>query len=86
MDTRTGVIVSDHQPYPSSPPLLLLTDNYIITANNNKFSVCDYQTLGTVQKYLAHDRVNHMAFTPGLKHLILCGEQVSLMVYYVICI
>ena len=78
VDTKSGVIVSDHQPYPSSTPHLLVCDSHIITANQGKFSVCDYANMSTLQKYVAYGGINHMTFTPSLTELIVCGDSISI--------
>ena len=78
VDTKSGVIVSDHQPYPSSTPHLLISDSHIITANQGKFNVCDYANMSTLQKYVAYGGINHMTFTPSLTELIVCGDSISI--------
>lgn len=78
IDTRSGVIVSEHHPYPNSPPLLLVSDHMIVTACGKKFSVCDYKTMNPIQKYVAHDDINHAAFTPNLSDIVMCGDSITL--------
>ncbi|KAL5257469.1 hypothetical protein ACHWQZ_G012421 [Mnemiopsis leidyi] len=78
VDTKSGVIVSDHQPYPSSTPHLLVTDSHIVTANQGKFNVCDYANMSTLQKYVAYGGINHMTFTPSLTELIVCGDSITI--------
>ena len=78
VDTKSGVIVSDHQPYPSSSPQLLVSDHYIITANQGKFNVCDYSNMTGLQRYVAYDDINHMTFSPSLSELIVCGDSISI--------
>ena len=78
VDTKSGVIVSDHQPYPASTPHLLVSENYIVTANQGKFSVCDYSSMAGLQKYVAYHAINHMTFTPSLTELVICGDGISI--------
>ena len=78
VDTRSGVIVSEHHPYPNSPPLLLVSDHLIVTASGRKFSVCDYKTLSPLQKYVAHDDINHAVFVPNLSSIVMCGDSITL--------
>lgn len=78
VDTKSGLVVADHQPYANTAPQLLVTDRFIVTANQRKFNVCDYASLSTVQKYISHDSINHMTMTPSLNELVTCGDTISI--------
>eukprot|EP00116_Pleurobrachia_bachei_P005237 sb/3465499/ len=75
VDSRSGVIVSTHQPFPSGPPLLLATEYFVLAAAGRHFKLTEYGSLSTLQRFIAHDTVTWAALAPG--KLVIVGDVMT---------
>ena len=83
VDSRTGTITAVHQPHASGQMQLVTTDEYIVAAAGNRFSVFEYKEFGEpAQQYVTSDPAFHISFTPDHEYLITSGNFISIWNFF----